>query len=239
MKRNWESVVLKALGGKDFRLTVLASERVNGRYQRLEVDGGGLLAACAIHPTMWIRLWFDRDGRAHQRAYTIVDPDLATGRFSLEFALHDGTAARWAQTAEPGDTVDATVQGSAFALPAPQPARWFGVGDAASVPAVNSLLDTLPAVPGTIWLEYAHDEERDLPVRARSGHEVHWVPRRDGGAHLVGTVCAALPAAPDAFYWVAAEAASTRAIARHVRRGLGVEKDRVSSLAYWRDVSHS
>jgi hypothetical protein len=47
---------------------VLASERVNGRYQRLDVDGGGLLEACGIHPTMWIRLWFDRDGRAHQRA---------------------------------------------------------------------------------------------------------------------------------------------------------------------------
>jgi NADPH-dependent ferric siderophore reductase len=187
---------------------------------------------------MWIRLWFDRDGRAHQRAYTIVDPDPATGRFSLEFAVHDGTAARWALAAAPGDTVDATVQGSTFTLPAPKPARWFGIGDAASVPALNSLFDTLPAVPGTIWLEYAHDDERELPLRARSAHEVTWLPRKDGGAHLVSTVCAALPAAPDAFYWVAVEAASTRAITKRVRRGLGVDKDRVSSLAYWRVGSH-
>ncbi|SNT28925.1 NADPH-dependent ferric siderophore reductase, contains FAD-binding and SIP domains [Asanoa hainanensis] len=233
MKRNWESVVLKAFGGKDFRLTVLANEPINARYQRLRLNDGGLLAACGVHPTMWVRLWFDRDGKAHQRAFTLVDPSPELGEFSLEFALHDGTAARWAQAASPGDTVDATVQGSAFVVPDPLPARWYGVGDAASAPALNSLFDTLPA-PATVWLEYAHDEEREFPLRARSGHEVVWLPRRDGGAHLVSTVCSALSAAPEAFYWVAAEAASTRAITKHLRRTLGVDKAQVNSLAYWR-----
>lgn len=57
MKRNWEGLVLRAMGGRDFRLTVLRTESVAGRYQRLLLDDGGLLAACGIHPTMWIRLW--------------------------------------------------------------------------------------------------------------------------------------------------------------------------------------
>ena len=42
-----------------------------------------------------------------------------------------------------------------------------------------------------------------------------------------------LPKRDDALYWVACEAASTRAIARHVRKDLGVDKQYVSSLGYW------
>ncbi|MEU4644342.1 siderophore-interacting protein [Micromonospora sp. NPDC023814] len=233
MKRNWEALVLKAMGGRDFRLTVLGAKSVGGNYRRLHMDGGGLLEAYGVHPTMWVRLWFDNDGRPHQRAYTLVDPDPATGRFDLEFAIHDGCAARWAKDAKPGDTIDATMQGSAFSLPDPAPRHLYLVGDAASLPAVNSLLDAAPDVPATVWLEYADDGEKALTPRARAGHEVTWVPRRDDGRHLVDTVCAALPAAADAHYWVACEAASTRGITRHVRRTLGVGKHQVTSLGYW------
>lgn len=233
MKRNWESLVLKALGGKDFRLTLQASEQVNGHFRRLSFADGGLLTACPPHPTMWIRLWFDNNGKPHQRAYTLVDPDPDAGRFDLEFALHDGPAPRWSLTAQPGTTIDATVQGTGFALPEPAPARMFLVGDAASVPAVNSLLDATGRIPATILLEYAHDDENLLPLRLRADDAVTWVPRRDHGELLVQTARTALPADNDAFYWVSCEASSTRAIARHLRRNLGVPRQRISALGYW------
>lgn len=235
MRRNWEGLVLKVLGGRDFCLTVLDHEVVNEHYQRIQVDGAGLLESCGTHPTMWIRLWFDNQGRPHQRAYTIVDPDPGTGRFSLEFSLHDGCAARWVQGAKPGDTINATVQGSAFTLPEPAPSHLYLIGDPAALPAVNSLLDAAEAIPATIWLEYTHGAERELPVRARARHQVTWVPRRDGGQHLVETVQVALPPAGDALYWVACEARSTRAIVRHLRRDLGIDKRQVVALGYWTD----
>ncbi|GIJ46748.1 siderophore-interacting protein [Virgisporangium aliadipatigenens] len=234
MKRNWEGLVLRAFGGRDFRLTVLEHTVVNDHYLRIRVDGGGLLRACDIHPTMWLRLWFDNDGKAHQRAYTLVDPDPATGQFSLEFAMHDGCAARWVRTARPGDVIEATLQGTGFTMPDPAPTHLYLVGDAASVPALNSLFDTAPQTPATVWLEYQHDGEKDLPLRARPHHAVTWVPRRDGGQHLVDTVCGALStAAPDALYWACVEARSTRAIAKHLRKGLGLDKRRVVTLGYW------
>lgn len=233
MKRNWEGLVLKVLGGRDFRLTVLRNEPVNGHYQRIHVDGGGLLESCDLHPTMWIRLWFDNDGRPHQRAYTIVDPDPATGRFSLEFALHDGCAANWVRSASVGDTIDATVQGSAFTLPDPAPGHLYLVGDPASLPAINSLLDTADTIPATVWLEYSHDGERELPLRSRPHHQVTWVPRQDDPAQLLTTIKAALSASDDGLYWVACEARSTRAIARHLRQDLGIDKKRVVALGYW------
>ena len=233
MKKGWEGLVIKAFGGRDFRLTVLAAEPVNDHYHRLEFDGGGLLTAVASHPTMWVRLWFDHDGKPHQRAYTLVDPDPATGRFSLEFAIHDGPAPRWALAAKAGDTIDATLQGSAFELPDPKPVHLYAVGDAASVPAINSLFDAAETVPATVWLEYAHDDEKALPRRNRDHHTVSWVPRESNGRHLVETVSAELPKNDDALYWIGAEAATSRALGKHIRKDLAVDKKRVHALGYW------
>jgi NADPH-dependent ferric siderophore reductase len=233
VKKGWEGLVIKAFGGRDFRLTVLGTEAVNAHYHRLHLDGGGLLQTCGVHPTMWIRLWFSKDGKPHQRAFTLVDPDPETGRFSLEFVLHDSCAANWARHAEAGDTIDATVQGSGFALPEPRPRQLYAIGDATAVPALNSLFDAYADLPATVWLEYAHDDEKALPLRTREHHTVSWVPRATGGRDLVDTVLAELPKRDDALYWVACEASSTRAIARHVRKDLGVDKQRLSSLGYW------
>ncbi|MCZ2818895.1 siderophore-interacting protein [Modestobacter sp. VKM Ac-2977] len=241
MQHGWEGVVLKALRGKDFVLTVRGSEQVGEQYQRVRVSDGGLLADCPPHPAMWVRLWFEHDGRPHQRAYTLVDPDPASGTFDLEFALHDGPAAHWSQAVQPGSTIEATVQGTREAQPPPATRVVHLVGDPASLPAVNSLLDAHPTTPARVWLEAGHPADRDLPVRARAGHEVVWVDR-DGAApgqalQAAVTGAWAADAAADPardWFWVACEAAATRALTRHLRRELGVGKDRVSSLAYWR-----
>ncbi|MGQ4272392.1 siderophore-interacting protein, partial [Nocardiopsis changdeensis] len=78
-------------------------------YRRLHLTDGGMLAATGVHPTMWVRLWFENNGKPHQRAYTLVDPDVEAGTFSLEFALHEGVASDWARSAKAGATVEATV----------------------------------------------------------------------------------------------------------------------------------
>src|SRR4029079_11555727 len=108
-----------------------------------------LRASTASPPTLWVRLCFDNAGRPHQRAYTLVDPDPAAGTFSLEFALHEGVASDWARCAKPGDTVEATVHGTGFTDPDPAPTHVFAVADAASLPALNSLVGTLRGDTGT------------------------------------------------------------------------------------------
>ncbi len=95
MGHGWEGVVLKLFRGRDFTFTVTGAEQVTDRFRRVHVTDGGLLAATGgAHPTMWVRLWFEKDGKPHQRAYTLVDPDPEAGTFSLEFALHEGPRAR-------------------------------------------------------------------------------------------------------------------------------------------------
>lgn len=134
----WEGAVLKLFRGKDFVFTVTGAEDVTEHYRRVRLTDGGMLAATGVHPTMWVRLWFDNAGKPHQRAYTLVDPDPAAGTFSLEFALHEGCASDWARAAKPGDTIEATVQGTGFTDPDPAPSHVLAIGDTASLPALNS-----------------------------------------------------------------------------------------------------
>ncbi|MFJ5722375.1 siderophore-interacting protein [Streptomyces sp. NPDC093149] len=242
MGHGWEGVVLKLMRGRDFTFTVTGTERVTEDFHRVHLTDGGLLAATGgAHPTMWVRIWFEHNGgRPHQRAYTLVDPDPAAGTFSLEFALHNGAASDWARRAEPGDTIEATLQGTGFGLPEPAPARLFVIGDPASLPAINSLLDAVPRTPATLWFETTHASDEKLPFRLDPAHHtLHRVPRRDGGAGLVAEVKSALPgllgADPsDAYVWIACDTATTRTLAAYVRKDLAVAKERVNALGYWR-----
>ncbi|MCR1161498.1 siderophore-interacting protein [Paenarthrobacter sp. UW852] len=243
MKRNWEGVVLKVMGAKDFTLKVTGREEITPDFLRIHVRDGGLLERSGVHPTMWIRLWFDDSGKAHQRAYTVVNADPAACTFSMDFAMHDGVAADWAWSVQAGETIEATVQGSSFTFPQPTPRRIWVVGDPASVPAINSLLDERDrcapgAAPVTAWLEYQHDADTSLQVRTSGSDVVTWIPRKRDGAALVEEVCRALDAdvvsASEDFFWVACEASSTRAIVKHLRKELGVDKHRIDALGYWR-----
>ncbi|MET8981514.1 siderophore-interacting protein [Streptomyces sp. NPDC004539] len=225
--RGWEGAVLKLMRAKDFTLTVTAKEQVSEGYLRLRLTDGGLLAANPVHPTMWVRLWFQNAGRPHQRAYTLVDPDPENGTFALEFALHEGAASDWARGAAPGDTIEATVQGTGFESPVPAPTHVLAIGDPASLPAINSLLDALGPLPSTVWFEGGAPE---LPFR----HGVRHVPRGE----LVDRVRAELPdvlaATPAPYVWIACDTKTTRTLASYVRKDLGVARDRLHALGYWR-----
>lgn len=234
--RGWAGAVLKMMGAKDFTFTVTSAEDITPHFRRLHLSDGGMLAATGVHPTMWVRLWFTGADRPHQRAYTLVDPDPEAGTFSFDFALHEGTASDWARSARPGDTIAGTLQGTGFEDPEPAPSHVFAVGDPASLPAVNSLLGALGSAPATIWFEGDAD---GLPSRIDPArHEIREVPRRDAGAHLVERVRAELPdllrATPDPYVWIACDTATTRALSSYVRRELGVPKQRMHALGYWR-----
>ncbi|TCC22327.1 siderophore-interacting protein [Kribbella sindirgiensis] len=232
MGHGWEGVVLKLFRGKDFTFTVTGAEQVTERYRRVRFTDGGLLATLGVHPTMWVRLWFDNAGKPHQRAYTLVDPDVAAGTFSLEFALHDGCASDWSRNAEPGDTIEATVQGTGFEMPDPLPPRMLVVGDPASLPAINSLLAVAPKLPATIWFETTHDADGELPFRIEDHHDLRTVPR----PKMLEQVKADLHdlVAPDTYVWIACDTTTTRELTSYVLKDLAVPKHRVKSLGYWR-----
>lgn len=65
------------------------------------------------------------------------------------------------------------------------------------------------------------------------------MPRRDAGAHLVARVKEELPelvreAGGEPYVWIACDTVTTRALASYARKELGVPKQRVNALGYWR-----
>ncbi|WP_405894832.1 siderophore-interacting protein [Streptomyces sp. NBC_00104] len=304
----WEGAVLKLLRGKDFVFTVTGAEQVTEHYRRIHLTDGGMLAVTGVHPTMWVRLWFEAAGKPHQRAYTLVDPDPAAGTCSLEFALHDGHASDWARAAQPGDTIEATVHGTAFTDPDPAPSHILAIGDPASLPAINSLLRALPSTPATIRFETStktktetetetetdaasetdtevtaaavtgaavtgartkplteaeHTTEAEAEAEAEAGaeaqvrallqapvaeglplridparHDFRPIPRQDAGARLLTQVQTDAPDllenTPDPYVWIACDTATTRSLTAYFRKELGLPKQRMHALGYWR-----
>lgn len=232
LSRGFPGAVLKLLGAGDYTLTVTTRRELSPHYVRLSFDAGGLLADRSLHPTMWIRMWFADGDKLHQRGYTLVDPDPAAGTVAIEFALHDGVAANWARTAEPGDTVDVTVLGSNFHLSEPRPGGYIIVGDTASLPAVNSLLDAIGDTPSWVFLEASHEDDKQLPVRGRAA-DVEWVDRKNNGEALIQAISSSAFDASDHFGWVACDNRTTRAVAKVLREDYGIPRKSIKAQAYW------
>jgi NADPH-dependent ferric siderophore reductase len=229
--RGWAGAVLKLLRAGDYRLTVTGRREINPHYVRLSFDDGGLLGAQAVHPTMWIRMWFSDGGKLHQRGYTLVDPDPSAGTFDIEFAVHEGIASQWAIAAQPGDTIEATLMGSKFAIPEPAPSGYVIVGDSASLPAINSLLNAIDGAPAQVFLEAGYDDDKDLPV-ARDA-DVIWVDREDDGEALVQKVKSAAFDASDHFGWVACDSRTTRSVSKVLQKDFGIPRKSIAARAYW------
>lgn len=246
-----ESAVVRAMGSMETKLTVLGREEIAPSYLRLEMDDGGLLAHRAPHPTMWLRLWFAEGGRDHQRAYTLVDPDVDAGRFSLEFALHEGAASDWARECRPGDTIRASLLGSkppweprgrrarkAVDPDVPFSGRTIVIGDSAALPAMNSLLESLGEAPAEVWLEHRLPEDLQLPLHlgpTAEGHRVHRSDESSGVRAVLESRWSQQPPSPQDRYWIALEARDTRGVSSMLRAH-GVGREAIEATAYWRSA---
>jgi NADPH-dependent ferric siderophore reductase len=229
--RGFQGAVLKLLRASDYQLNVTGCRELSPHYLRLSFDAGGLLTDRPLHPTMWIRMWFADGEKLHQRGSTLVDPNPEADTVDIEFALQCGVASRWAREARPGDTIDVTVLGSNFTLPEPAHKGYVIVGDTASLPAINSLLSAIGNAPAPVFLEAAHDDDKQLPV-ARSA-DVVWVDRKNSGEALVEAVASSAFVATDHFGWVACDNRTTRAVAKVFRDDYKIPRKSIKAQAYW------
>lgn len=232
-KRGLNGALIKAWGGKDLRLRVLEREDVAENFVRLRVDLDGLLSRDEVYPTYWLRLWFTTAaGRGHQRAYTVVAPDHETGSAWLEFFLHDGTASDWARAARAGDEIDATVLNGRDPV-ADSPAHLLLVGDGCSYPAIADTLRRRPDIPATVLLEQASPSEAAWTLfEDREALTVHRLAADGSIVAAATTAAAAVPAGTVAV--VALEGAPTRALSKALRTQVGMPKEQVHALAYWK-----
>jgi NADPH-dependent ferric siderophore reductase len=155
--------------------------------------------------------------RPWMRSFTVRR--LTGERMEIDFVLGDhGPAGRWAGSARPGDVVGRYGPSADYRRPLP-PADWYlFAGDETAVPAIATLLESLPGKQSLVWLAA---KEQPMPG------PVQWVTDVEAAVRSAqfppGTVTA----------WLAGEAGMVRALRRClVERG--VPKSRIEFTGYWR-----
>lgn len=233
-KRGWQGAVMKVFGAHDHVVTILGTKRVAPHMLRISMNSKTLLEDLPLGATSWVRFWVpDGNGGEHQRGYTLIDTDLTSGDFSCDFVLHSpaGPASTWAKNVRPGDQVEVMAMGSKpFEVSTEQVDGYLLIGDSASLPAINQILEVVPKTERVeVLLEQHCEEDLDLNVTKHEGATVRWVPRT-GPDSLADAI-------DDRDWsrwrvWYAPEAESTKRI-RVRLKAVGVPKKSIEGRAYW------
>ena len=231
------------------RCVVTAVSRPTPRTVRVEI--AGLAGVEPTGPDQRVTLAFPAGrtfgadpaeaaaARRRRRTYTLLDLDPAAGTAAIEFVVHGaGIAGTWAQQAQPGDELDVTGPIGRFELDA-DAAEHVLICDDTGLGAARAILRGRTAVMRVrVYAEISDAGERvDLGLRPEetgSPEPVTWLER---GTRAPGEAMAALvgevDCEPSAQVWVAGEASAVRALRTHLVAELGLERRRVTAVAYW------
>jgi NADPH-dependent ferric siderophore reductase len=177
--------------------------------------------------------------RLLNRTYTPRRWNPETCELSVDFLLHgEGPGSSWAQQAKPGQVVAVSHQpGGAYKVD--NEADWYLIGgDEAALPAVGTLLESLPAhCIAQVFVEVANAEE-ELELASPARVNVTWL--HHGGA--VGKVGRRLESAVQEFsfpegdgrLWIGCEAGVMRDIRRHLLIERGMNRAHAHTQGYWK-----
>jgi NADPH-dependent ferric siderophore reductase len=217
----------------------------------------GLLDEPTPHPSDWYTRWraLPQDERNVLRTYTPAAIRAQAGEVDVDFFLHEpaGPASAWAAAAVPGDRLvitgpDARMGWTGYGLHwQPGDARRFLlVADETALPAARGILDSLaPEASAHVIFECADAADDLLSAVTRVNAQVQLLLRRSGDSAAVegavrewGAVNGLEARADTGFYaWIAGESSATTTVRRYLTSELGIAKDRVSFLGYWKSGS--
>jgi len=177
------------------------------------------------------------DGRT--RSYTVRAWDPARRLLTLDFVVHGdrGIAGPWAARATPGDTLELTGPGGAYA-PSPEADWHLMVGDDATLPAIAVSLTRVPAGVPVFVVAEVDGAEHEQPLESPGALEVVWLHRTAGpgeqpALQLDAVRALTLPAGRGHAF-VHGEATTVRLIRRHLVLDRGLELDALSATGYWK-----
>ncbi|OBH92309.1 SIP domain-containing protein, partial [Mycobacterium scrofulaceum] len=238
MARGFSGVMLRSFGARDHTATVLETVPIAPHFVRVRMTSPTLFEDVDAEPAAWLRFWFpDPDGSntEFQRAYTISEADVPSGRFAVDIVLHEpaGPASKWARTVEPGATIAvmALMGSSRFDVPDEQPAGYLLIGDSASIPGMNGIIGVVPDdVAIEMYLEHHDDHDVLIPIAPHPRLRVHWVGRRDERS-LAGAI--ENRDWSNWYAWATPEATVLKHVRTRLRDEFGFPKSEMHAQAYW------
>ena len=160
------------------------------------------------------------------RTYSVRAWDGESRLLTIDFVVHgdDGVAGPWAATAAPGDVLQLSGPGGAYA-PDPDAAWHLMVGDLSVLPAIGASLERVPAgVPVHVVVELDDDADRQ-PLTSRRRPARHLAAGRRQRPRPGRRAARARVSRRPVHAFVHGEASSVRAVRRHllVERGVAPE----------------
>ncbi|MDX2679659.1 siderophore-interacting protein [Streptomyces sp. NY05-11A] len=188
----------------------------------------------------WWQAWRELpdDVRAVMRSYTLRALRREPDEIDIDFVLHTpaGPACAWAARAAAGDRVvllgPAIADNRAIRFRPPQDTDLVVLwGDESALPAIASILESLPAGQrARVWLQ-VHDAGDVQELATAADAEITWTVGESSVDALRG---AQLPPAAHPYVWIAGESGSVKALRRHFVRERGIDRRRVTFVGYWR-----
>jgi NADPH-dependent ferric siderophore reductase len=208
---------------------------------RVVLGGEGLAGfGAGAFTDHYVKLLFPGpDGRVDRRTYTVRSWDPATGELTIDFVHHgdDGLAGPWAAAAQPGDVIELNGPGGEYA---PDPTAYWHLfaGDASALPAIAASLERVRAgVQAFAFVEIEGPEE-EQKLDTPGDLTASWLDRSaDGGAGpdlLADAIRAHQLPGGRVHAFVHGEAASVRAVRRHLLVERGVARADLSVSGYWK-----
>ena len=184
----------------------------------------------------WYRefLAIPEDERPWMRSFTVRAHDPARAELDIDFVLHGtaGPAARWARTAEPGEVLGRYGPSTVYRQPLPTAASYVFAGDETALPAMGSLLESLPAGVSVQAFVEVHDPAEEQRLDSPAEVSLTWLHRSRGESLVPAVLAADLPATAHA--WLAGEAGAVRSLRRHLVDDRGMAKRAIDFTGYWR-----
>lgn len=215
----------------------------------------GLLDEPTPHPSHWYARWRElpETERNVLRTYTPAAIRPESAEIDVDVFVHEppGPASAWAATARPGDSLvitgpDIRAGKTGYGIhytPGPDADRFLLIGDETALPAIGNILDSLaPGARAEVFIELADPADDLVTSRAATNTSVHVIERGDHiGANLLEAVRAwgadngpGPISGVHTYVWIAGETAATTTIRRYIARDLGVSKENIAFLGYWR-----
>jgi ATP-binding cassette subfamily B protein IrtA len=235
MGARFQRTMMKALGATDHVMTVVWATNLTPGFRRIRFSAPSMIDGRETPTASYVRLWApdpEDPGKVHQRGYTLVDPDAATGEVSFDFVLHEpmGPASAWAAAAKPGDTINASYYMFQKFEPPENPEGYLLMGDPAAIPAINGILAVLPPEAAVVVILQAHlPGDRNIPVTPHPGAQVFWT------GEGTNALAAAVPAHDwsNWYAWVAAEHRAIKELRATLNRVHGFPLADIRHTAYW------
>jgi NADPH-dependent ferric siderophore reductase len=172
------------------------------------------------------------------RDYTPRRYDPAARELDIEFVLHgDGPATTWAAQSAAGQYLGVAGPRGSFVIP--DGFDWhLLIGDESALPAIGRRLEELPATTQAIVVVQVSGAGAQIALPSAARVALQWVHRRgdagqDQAALLDAVGALALPPG-EGYAWVAAEAATVRAVRDHLVGDRGIDKRRIRASSYWK-----